>query len=161
MADDLRKRFSRLSDDELSDVLEAPAGEYTEEALVAARAERARRDSEPIQPAAKPDEPLLPSEQADVAGPGAVGRLASFDLGRLTWAGWVVFLVSAPAVVGPLLLVDATLPELAKEPWLRMFSSLVGFALAVAIFFVLRSALGLLGIKALREKPTKAQTAGD
>ena len=85
--------------------------------------------------------------------------LGSFDLGRLTWVGWLVFLLSAAFGIGAAIVVgiywDTWFPPAPDgNPRNRGGpAGIAGFGGALAFFFAAKGLLHLAGVTMMRPKP--------
>lgn len=81
--------------------------------------------------------------------------LGSFDPGRLTLAGWLVFLVSAAAAVVAFLLWDAVFPP----PGVRGGpnpAAIAAFGAALGLFFGAKALLALADVKLMRPRADRS-----
>jgi len=158
----LAQRITGLSHEELLAMCEANPDDYTEQALHLAHAELARRGGTNVLRAEviRAEEEELKAEviraETDSAKPRgdevvALGNMAAFDLGRFTWAGWLVFLLSAGAGVGAMLILEEAFPR-ARTASGANFNAFAAVGVVVAFFFGARAVLMRLGVTLVRPK---------
>jgi hypothetical protein len=87
--------------------------------------------------------------------------VGNFDLGRLTFLGWLVFLASIAAGIGAAIVVgtywDSVFPPQPGSNRRRVGpAGIAGFGSAVGFFFLAKALLSLAGVAVVRPKPDLA-----